>query len=40
MQQVVNFELKFRNDNFLAAEFVLELDQFILKFDSELPFVV
>jgi len=40
MQKIVNFELKFRNSDFLSAKLVLEFDEFVLKLNSHFPFVV
>ena len=40
MEQVVNFELVFRNGDIFPAELVLKFDQFVLEFYPKFAFVV
>jgi hypothetical protein len=40
MQEIVYLELKLRDKDFLPAEFILELDEFILKLNSHFSFVI
>lgn len=40
MQQVIDLKLEFRDDDFLPAELILQLDQLVFKLDPQLPLVV
>jgi hypothetical protein len=40
MQKIVNFELSFGKQHFFATVFILQPDEFVLKLDSLLTFVV
>lgn len=40
VEKVVDFELEFGNDYFLATELVLQFDKFIFELDSNFPFVI
>ena len=40
MEEVVDLELKFRGRDIPSAEFILQFYQFVLKFDSQLPFII
>ena len=40
MKQVIDLELKFRSFDILLAELIFELDQLILKLDSQFPFII
>lgn len=40
MEEVVYFELEFRNDDFFAAELILEFDEFVFELDSHFALII
>lgn len=40
VEEVVYFELKFRNDDFFAAELILKLDKFVFELDSHFALII
>lgn len=40
MEEIIDFELEFRNSNLFPAELIFKFDEFVLKLDPEFPLVV
>lgn len=40
VEEVVDFELELRDGDLFSAEFVFQLDEFVLELDSHLPLVI